>query len=537
MTRSIEFVEAPGGVRTTWFLPLVAGIGAIVRVVPLLDQGGRVFRQYPTEDGYLMLTIARNLASGLGMSTAGGLHPTNGTQPLATFLWSFCFWLVGGDRHAGVFAVQLLQLAIASATAYLIFRLGTRLLGDDPEGRAQAGLGAVCWYASPIVVPHSMNCLETGLYGLCLTVCFLVLFAEGRRDLRARLLHWALVGAALGVAFWARNDAILLCNAVAIVHLVCGFGERSTPLRGRLVELSTAGLVVLVLALPWLLYNQLRFGSLMPVSGQSEAFGAAFGENLPAVAPNLLEYLLLVVPIPGTLIARGWVMALSSVLAVALFVMLSRHAVGWRARPRLAYRLGAVLMLLLVSFYGLFFGAGYFLSRYLFALSPLLALLWGSAAYAAFARLRQHNVPMAATVSTALVGMALVCHARAYVQGSHHPHFQVVEWVAQNVPETTWVGAIQTGTLGFFHDRTINLDGKVNAEALHARKADRVPEYVVQSEITYLVDWSEILRWNALPPIAQHFSTLVDRPEDNLAVLRRKPMLSRASELPLADAP
>ena len=46
-----------------------------------------MLRQWPTEDGYLMLTIARNMALGNGMSTADGELPTNGTQPLATTIW------------------------------------------------------------------------------------------------------------------------------------------------------------------------------------------------------------------------------------------------------------------------------------------------------------------------------------------------------------------------------------------------------------------------------------------------------------------
>ena len=35
-----------------------------------------------------------------------------------------------------------------------------------------------------------------------------------------------------------------------------------------------------------------------------------------------------------------------------------------------------------------------------------------------------------------------------------------VRWVDANVPDDVWVGARQTGTLGFFHDRTLGLDGQ-----------------------------------------------------------------------------
>ena len=50
---------------------------------------------------------------------------------------------------------------------------------------------------------------------------------------------------------------------------------------------------------------------------------------------------------------------------------------------------------------------------------------------------------------------------RLYLRGTSHEHFQVIDWVEQNVPDDTWVAAVQSGTLGYYHDRTINLDGKV----------------------------------------------------------------------------
>ena len=92
-----------------------------------------------------------------------------------------------------------------------------------------------------------------------------------------------------------------------------------------------------------------------------------------------------------------------------------------------------------------------------------------------------------------------------------------------NLNEQQWVGAIQTGTLGFFHDRTINLDGKVNPMALRARRQGKVLDYVVNSDIDYLVDWVGILRWadQGHPTFGEHFEKVVSDPHGNLGVLRR----------------
>ncbi|TCP39569.1 hypothetical protein [Rhodovulum marinum] len=105
-------------------------------------------------------------------------------------------------------------------------------------------------------------------------------------------------------------------------------------------------------------------------------------------------------------------------------------------------------------------------------------------------------------------------------------HGQVVRWVQENVPETVWVGAVQTGTLGYWHDRTINLDGKVNPEALAARReTGTVLPYVVQdSRIDYIVDWAGVAGWVAQDAagFSEAFELLLRDEAANLAVLRRR---------------
>jgi len=180
---------------------------------------------------------------------------------------------------------------------------------------------------------------------------------------------------------------------------------------------------------------------------------------------------------------------------------------------------------LVISFYGLFFGAPYFMSRYLSILSPFLALLGVIAAYRCLMlmpkRLHQATlIPAAASVAIVAVGL----NGMLYRNGLHHEHFQVVDWVKAHVPAQTWVGAIQTGTLGFFHDKTINLDGKVSPDALRAKlnEGDAIP-YILRSEIKYLVDWHGIAEWIRIERggFNQKFELVLADQRTNLAVLRR----------------
>jgi len=56
------------------------------------------------------------------------------------------------------------------------------------------------------------------------------------------------------------------------------------------------------------------------------------------------------------------------------------------------------------------------------------------------------------------------------------------------------VGAIQTGTLGFFVDGVVNLDGKVNVGAYRARKNHKLLDYVLDQDIKLLVDFNAYLQ-------------------------------------------
>jgi hypothetical protein len=120
--------------------------------------------------------------------------------------------------------------------------------------------------------------------------------------------------------------------------------------------------------------------------------------------------------------------------------------------------------------------------------------------------------------------LCLALQGRLLLPGAHvQGHFQVVAWVNHNVPAETWVGAVQTGTLGYWHDRTINLDGKVNPEALQARRErGSVLDYVVASRISYLADWVGIAGWVDTGSFGEHFEVIVKDPVANLSVLRRR---------------
>ncbi len=136
-------------------------VGTAARALPLFDLDGRALRQFPSEDGYLMLTIARNLAIGNGLSIEAGTTLTNGTQPLMTGVYAGLFWVVGGDKLWGVVLVQVLGIALALLSAFVLYRVGSILFANDRNGAALAAIAAAAWYLAPLGTRYTQNCLET----------------------------------------------------------------------------------------------------------------------------------------------------------------------------------------------------------------------------------------------------------------------------------------------------------------------------------------------------------------------------------------
>lgn len=503
-------------------------IGFCSRLSPFVDPAGRIFWQFMTEDGYLMQTVARNMALGLGMSTSEGTIPTNGVQPLATFFFAALHFLAGGSKLAGIALVTVFSTLVAAVASCYLYRLGQRVFAGMRHGNELAALSAAAWFAAPKIVDHSMNGLETGVYYLAIVVTlnyYIGTISDAKPDLewRQRLM----LGFLLGMTFLARNDAVFFIGGLLFAHLVLG-NAASAGFSRRFVDCTVAGVASLAVGAPWLINNYALFGSIVPVSGLSESHGISLGQNLAYIPAGLLEAGFVFVPVPGAIEATWLVIVLS---CAAIAASLSGFWV-FHARLQLATRrffLGGVLFTAaVVIYYGIFFGVEFFIPRYTSALSPFLWLCTTATTFLALPLLFRQagSIRRAAVVITTAI--AVVCLALAlsgYRKGRSHMHKQVVEWVQENVDQRQWIGAIQTGTLGFFYDRTINLDGKVNPDALRARRLEgHVLNYIVDSKINYLADWAGITSWmtrEESPRFVKEFEIVVKDEQHNLGVLRR----------------
>ncbi len=512
--------------KTTFRLIVAALVlGTVYRLWPVVAGTPALAQFFMTEDGYLMLTIARNMAIGLGMSVSDGTIASNGVQPLATVLFSVPYLLTGGDKVLGLAGVHLIAVAISLGGLFAVRALARDLLRGQDDTPLWPWFVAALWFLGPLLLFHTMNGLETGLYTAMIAVTLVIFGQVLAKGQGATFADRMILGAACGVTFLARNDGAFLVTAIFVVWGLRNLIVQRDGILKVVADLTPPGVLSLIVAAPWLINNYVNFGSIVPVSGTAQALSGGFAKNADLLPAMLFENTFPMLPVPAALQVMPAFQFAAVLLVLGLVGVFVVQA--WRRGGPTRYVVVAFLLfsLIMCVYYGLYFGAGWFLSRYLAPLAPLTIT---AAVSVAIGLLRR--IPQAATIlglASLVVCLVLLGRAATF---SVRPqgHFQVVDWVSTNVPAETWVGAVQTGTVGYWHDRTINLDGKVNPEALEAILTEgHVLNYVLESPIEVLADWYGLLTWMEIGEreetgFPQAFTTVVGDPDVNLGVLVRK---------------
>ena len=77
--------------------------------------------------------------------------------------------------------------------------------------------------------------------------------------------------------------------------------------------------------------------------------------------------------------------------------------------------------------------------------------------------------------------------------------------------------------LGYFHDRTLNLDGKVNPDMLSAILNEDRESYIKNMPAEYILDWKKIVFIEEhYASVEKYYDVILDSKEQNLAVLKRR---------------
>jgi hypothetical protein len=493
-TRGIECRFAPSrGVGVLAFVGLaVIGVGLLSLI---LRPTTEVYDRPLTEDGYYSLTVARNVAAGNGL-TIDGRTATNGIQPLFTFATVPAFWVAGDDTALAIRAVLVIHILVLFAAGFVLGRIvADTFPGQGLTRRAVVGLTALAYASAILVITTGLNGLETGLLILGYALVWRVYQVRGVRS------PWdaVLLGVLLGGLVLARIDAsVFVAVFCAYLAFVLGGDDR---VRGVVV-----GATALLVSAPWWLYGWLQFGSLMPSSGKAGQQWAITGSRVTELVSawsHVVVPWLDVIPLAGRL--PGLVRFAAVVGGIAAWGWMRRHPADMRLAPadptldsrrvarakHFAALLGVTAGLLSI-WYVLSSHATYFYGRYLAFVMLLAVFFWMRFGLLVWARSRGLMVSAFAALVAGGVAVCVGFHTPALAPTNPMYRDQLA-LVRRAVPEQASVAAFQSGTLGFFRGRVINLDGTVNAEALHHQSPDGMDAYLRGLGVQWVCDWPLLL--------------------------------------------
>ena len=466
-----------------WSLAL---IGFMSRAALVFRTDWEIATRPYIEDAFYALSCARQLALGHGFSV-DGVHPTNGVQPLICLLDAPCFWF-SDDRWVGVRLTLVLAGVIQFACILVLARLLSQIRVANSDGAgSRAGstdlrvtspmVGALVWVIAAPLLVHNVNGLETGLYALCILACVSVyhsILESGWSSRRAIGF-----GILLGLTVLARIDAVLFVASFALWELWRG---KKKSLQAVLIF----GLVAVVVSAPWWLYNYSNFGSLMPISGQSEGLGKPIVENLLQSAAALFDML--------TVFFYHRYYSWDTWVTVAAFVGIAFLWVYTAAKIRVLGGLRAahtlmplvVFSIALLIYYNFFFSAPHFLARYLHPVRILVLIgfcIGSPFIMGKIGRICRYGIYL---FISAGIAFGTQRYINDFTGEGTSDFYAMGQWASKHEGR---IGMGQSGTAGFIASNIVNLDGKVNPDALRARKAGRIGEYIANEHIEYLADW------------------------------------------------
>jgi hypothetical protein len=488
---------------------LLAGLVAAAAALRLVVAWGDLHilvRDATPDDAYYYFQIARNLSAGHAPSLDGEA-PTNGFHPL----WLLLLLPVTAAVSEPLLALRAgltLGALLGAANVALLFAIA-RAAGAS---RAAALVAAGAYAIHPTVVLESVNGLETALAVATQGLAAWLFVRLGARPGPASLGACAGLGFAGGLAMLARTDAVVFFAAL-LAGLALRERSRRGSGRGALVPALVAGLVASLAVGPWLLWNLREFGTVMQVSAAAipgllqreyiSRHGAGPGVLLRrAIDVTLRDFgraaFFYAAPGPGAL--RAFALAAPGLLALQLC---APSAPARRLRAgcgRLAAPACGIVVTLLVHTAVRWWTREWYYAPlgFLVALGVALALDHVRDTLGLLAPGRR-ALPAAATAAAALAFLAALGPHQRERWGLRSVHrlnqLEAATWLAQHTEPDARVGSFNAGILSWFARRTVvNLDGAVNADALRAREAGRLMEYVLERRLGYLADFRSSLR-------------------------------------------
>ena len=462
---------------------IVLAIAAIIAIVP----AGWHAQYMRIDDSFYYPIIARNIARGLGSTYDGGITLTNGYHPLWAWLHVPLAWLSGKTLSLTYLHLSNILMVVTTVLAIFIWWRVIRRVFEDQIAPAVFVLllGSYWWSIS-----YFYGGLETPLVVLFMGASML----QAQRIVNSEslsLLDAIFLGALMGATFLARLDSVFYLSILSLALLIYYVRQRAyKPL------LAIPG-TVLILTIPYLLWNLIRFGNLIPVSGLKKTVGLNLADGLVKMSiasESLLGKVLEIIP--------PIILLILIIAGLAIMITMRQQIViafrKWGVLKVLP--IGALIHFLYTSFImseghvGWYHYAEY-LSLYLILATLTHAFVlfvndkgWRRLTYAPFAIV----VLAIATQFVFLITQSLANPHRAGIAV-----YDTAMWSKENLPPDSRIGMYDSGMFQFISGLdTISLNGLAgDAELMNLAIENDIRSIISRYDLDYVVTFTTSPAW------------------------------------------
>ena len=436
-----------------------------------------------TEDGYYMLTVSWNIARGKGFKYNYDIK-TSGVQPLATLVYSVPAFIVqrfGGDKYDFTRAILILSAFLQVIFAVCIYLLACEI--SDQPFKGLYFLFSVCVVLFNFkVILIFANGLETGLYLILLSIFFLYWLKF--KEVQSRFIHLLGLGLLSGLLLLCRLDSAVILITFFVLLLHSG--------KIKVSRLILILLIALIVYSPWQIYVWDVTGNILQSSARSQAGLSPFFDFQNKVDQYFTSMLQHLTPFLYTGNIFKWLMIPFGILYLALFyTVYKRYDLKIVSASSVKiFKMILISFLVLIIIYFFFSSSAYFYIRYLAIIIILSFPIFVIVSVQLYTKFRIVRITSVIIILTTFIIQAfLYLHS-----GKSISKFSVrAGYVKNNFSEDVRVAAFQTGVAGYLCENIINLDGKMDNDALISIENGNIESYIDKMNVEVLIEWKDFI--------------------------------------------
>ncbi len=437
-----------------------------------------------TEDGFYALKVAWNIGNGDGV-VYNFNQPTTGIQPLFVFLTSglaFINKIFNGDKNTFLRLVVLFSGLIQILFVFILFKLSL-LLSPLASKNKLFSISILLVLFNFKLFLNFFNGLETGIYLVLLSLCFYKSFKLLESE--PSLINNILFGFLLGVTALARLDFIVI--AVMLVLLLV-FNKKITFNNFIVISSSLAFILA-----PWFYYVFSVQNSFIPTSAiiQSGLSTSEFSYRIDQFIFSLLSNF---VPFYHSGLTKTILFYPIAIVVITIIIKYKRQLLlkYWNNE---VFKYWIISISLILVIYLIFASQPYFYFRYISIVSVITLPFFIILIFEYFEKKSKLTNYTFQTIIIIFffINIFYYFHIPKKVTGlAERPIY-----IQNHLHMYKKIGMAQSGISGFFFDNIINLDGKVNFQALKAINSNNLYQYINDEKIDVLIEWNE---WFLLLP-------------------------------------